>query len=166
MNPEQDAWLRLHFNDSLAFTGHRPDKVQEFEMPIRRNMAASMLLMEPKEVISGMAVGVDQWAAEVALSLGFPLVAAIPFVGQEKLWPTWAQRRYNDLLDKATSVHVVCLGDYHPTKMQARNEWMVDRCGLLLAYWNGSAGGTANCVRYARKVKCDHYVVEPNPFKR
>jgi uncharacterized phage-like protein YoqJ len=34
--------------------------------------------------------------------------------------------------------------------LQKRNEWMVDHCDLLIAVWDGSEGGTANCVRYAR----------------
>lgn len=156
MDGDQDALLRVHIGRVLAFAGHRPEKVARFERFIRRNIISSMLLMGPGQVISGMALGVDQWAAEAALFLGIPLVAAIPFKGQEKLWPAWQQRHYNDLLDKATKVQVVCLGDYHATKMQARNEWMVDHCGLMLAYWNGSAGGTANCIRYARKKPTYH----------
>ncbi|WP_188052008.1 hypothetical protein [Azospirillum sp. Sh1] len=34
--------------------------------------------------------------------------------------------------------------------MNTRNEWMVDHSDRLLALWDGSQGGTANCVRYAR----------------
>jgi uncharacterized phage-like protein YoqJ len=35
--------------------------------------------------------------------------------------------------------------------MQRRNEWMVERADVILALWNGSSGGTANCVAYARQ---------------
>ena len=34
--------------------------------------------------------------------------------------------------------------------MQKRNEWIVDNSLRLLALWDGSKGGTANCVTYAR----------------
>ena len=37
--------------------------------------------------------------------------------------------------------------------MQLRNEAMVNDCDLLLALWNGTSGGTANCIRYANSVK-------------
>lgn len=161
MTPGQYGVLLQHNGTVLAFSGHRPDKVQQFEQSIRTDMLCSMLAMEPMEVISGMALGVDTWAAEAALLLGVPLVAAIPFVGQETRWPTEMRRQYNDILGRAARVQVVCLGDYHATKMQARNEWMVERCELLLAYWDGSRGGTANCVQYARRVKRDYLVVEP-----
>jgi uncharacterized phage-like protein YoqJ len=35
--------------------------------------------------------------------------------------------------------------------MQRRNEWMVDRADKLVALWDGSWGGTFNCIEYARK---------------
>ena len=41
---------------------------------------------------------------------------------------------------------------YAAWKMQVRNKWMVDNSDLVLALWNGTDGGTANCVRYAEKV--------------
>ena len=161
MTPEQYRVLAAHRGQVLAFTGHRPDKVAAFEVAVRRHMFAALLAMEPREVISGMAVGVDTWAAESALALDIPLVAAIPFEGQHYRWPAEARRLYGRLLDRAARIQVVCPGPYHPSKMQARNEWMVDRAGLLLGYWNGSAGGTRNCLLYAERVKRDRLVVDP-----
>ena len=35
---------------------------------------------------------------------------------------------------------------------QRRNEFMVDAADVLAAFFDGSPGGTANCVRYANKV--------------
>ena len=40
---------------------------------------------------------------------------------------------------------------YHPAKMQKRNEFMVDNCDILIALWNGTSGGTKNCINYAKK---------------
>lgn len=113
------------------------------------------------ETISGMALGVDQWAAEICVELGVPFTAAVPFVGQESRWPEESQRRYQLLLQKAYNVVVVSPGGYHPWKMQARNEWMVDRCDLLVAFWDGSGGGTANCVEYAQRVGRQIWRVDP-----
>jgi len=36
--------------------------------------------------------------------------------------------------------------------MQTRNIWMVDNCDLVLALWDGSDGGTGNCIKYANKI--------------
>lgn len=99
-----------------------------------------------------MALGVDQWAAEICTDLGIPWTAAVPFEGQERKWPSASQQKYRALISKASSIHIVCDPGYAPWKMQARNEWMVDRCGLLIAVWDGTDGGTANCVRYAESV--------------
>jgi len=35
---------------------------------------------------------------------------------------------------------------------QLRNEFMVDAADVLAAFFDGSPGGTANCVRYASKI--------------
>ena len=35
---------------------------------------------------------------------------------------------------------------------QRRNEFMVDAADVLAAFFDGSQGGTANCVRYAQRV--------------
>ena len=41
---------------------------------------------------------------------------------------------------------------YAGWKMQERNKWMVDHCDEVLALWNGTSGGTSNCVAYANKI--------------
>lgn len=146
----------------VAFTGHRPAKLGNYvpnsepEQRVRAALARylSELLSDRPELtaISGMAVGVDQWAAEICVSLSIPFTAAIPFEGFEKKWPLRVQQHYHELRRKAANEVIVCPGDYRPFKMQKRNEWMVDNCDLLIAVWDGSDGGTANCVRYAWKV--------------
>lgn len=166
MTPEQFALLLQHQHQVLAFTGHRPNKVAKYEQTIRVHMLASMMYMVPREVISGMAVGVDTWVAERALELGIPLIAAIPFKGQDNRWPSEAQRRYQGLLERAAKVVVVCEGDYHPSKMQARNEWITDHCDLLLGYWNGSLGGARNCLLYAERIGRERLVVDPTELDK
>ena len=34
---------------------------------------------------------------------------------------------------------------------QKRNIWMVDHSALVLAFFNGESGGTANTIRYAEE---------------
>ena len=99
-----------------------------------------------------MALGWDTAWAISALRLGVPLVAAVPFAGQESRWPPEARARYRALLAAAAEVVVVSPGGYSAEKMQIRNRWMVDRCDALVALWDGGAGGTAGCVAYARSV--------------
>lgn len=105
----------------------------------------------PDAVISGYALGIDQMVVEEASKLSIPIVAAIPFKGQESAWSQFSQARYHELLAKASRIVYVCEPGYAKEKMQRRNEWMVDNSNVLVAFWNGTDGGTANCVRYARK---------------
>jgi len=96
-----------------------------------------------------MALGWDQALAQAAVDMKIPFDAAVPFVGQESRWPAESAKRYRSLLSQARNVTVVCDGGYAAWKLQRRNIWMVDHCDAVLALWNGSDGGTANCVRYA-----------------
>lgn len=137
----------------VAATGHRPEKLGGYRVEVGRRLVQLAVehleRLTPEHVISGMAQGWDQAVAQAAVRLGIPLVAAVPFAGQSSNWPEASRRRYHALLERAAEVVIVCAGDYRPEAMQIRNEWMVDRCSVLLALWNGSRGGTGHCVRYA-----------------
>jgi hypothetical protein len=99
-----------------------------------------------------MAIGWDFAIAKASLHLGIGLVAAIPFKGQESQWPNNSKVEYQNILNNPlTSSFYVCSEGYESWKMQRRNEWMADRVNLMLAFWDGSSGGTANCVDYCRK---------------
>jgi uncharacterized phage-like protein YoqJ len=144
--------------NTLAVTGHRPDKIGGYnpQSPLRvwvkEQLRVKLLELQPTNAISGMALGVDQDFAELCAELNIPFIAAIPFVGQDRVWPADSRIAYARLLTQATSQVVVSPGAYAPWKMQRRNEWMVDQCDCLLAVWDGSNGGTANCVRYAEEI--------------
>lgn len=140
----------------IAVTGHRPDKLGGYSATenfkaIRRHMR-EFLEQAPDgelELISGGALGIDQFWMEVGLYLDLPVVAALPFRGYDSRWPAESRKKYAQLLDKCQSVHYVSDEGYSPSKLQIRNIWMVDNCDVLVAYWNGSSGGTQNCYDYA-----------------
>lgn len=141
----------------IAGTGHRPNKLGGYSdsaFDALCEIIHDWLDENPQveKIISGMALGWDMALADTAVVKGIPLVAAVPFVGQERMWPDKSRRVYHDLLGKATEVVTVSDGGYAPWKMQTRNAWMVDSCTHVLAMWDGSAGGTANCVKYAQGV--------------
>lgn len=143
-----------------AVTGHRPAKVGGYSDAADERLLAFAIktlgaLPEYPQaklsIITGMAQGWDQAIARAAFALHIPYLAAIPFPGQDALWPSRARERYRDLLKKAASSHIVSQGVYSAEKLDKRNRWMVDRCDKLLALWDGSAGGTYNCVKYAER---------------
>jgi uncharacterized phage-like protein YoqJ len=139
----------------VAGTGHRPQHLGGFSPRILLRLTdlarVSLRHLDATEVVSGMALGWDTAIALAALELDLPLIAAVPFDGQERMWPAESQAQYRAILARAAEVVVVSSGGYAPWKMQTRNEWMVDCADKLLALWSGSAGGTKNCVEYAKK---------------
>jgi uncharacterized phage-like protein YoqJ len=151
----------------VAFTGHRPDKLGGYKLPnptyqfVCQQIEQALKELQPEKVISGMALGVDQWAANIAHKLGIPFIAAVPFTGQEKAWPAPSQKTFNTLIKLASEVVIVSEGGYAAYKMQIRNEWMVDRCDKLIAIWDGTPGGTGNCVKYAQSKNKEIFYINP-----
>lgn len=143
----------------LAMTGHRPDKLGGYHTPnpiyeaVVQGIYESFLDLRPNYVITGMALGVDQWAAELCVAMEIPFIAAVPFEGQEGKWPPRSKAKYHWLLTQAYQVYTICPGGYSPQKMQIRNEWMIRSCTNVLAVWNGTSGGTHNCLSYAFQTK-------------
>jgi uncharacterized phage-like protein YoqJ len=156
----------------ISFSGHRPQYLPDKETgyldhnPMKDAISIEIrrLLSEykPEKIISGGAVGIDQMAAEIAIELNIPFVMAIPHIDQERFWPEASKKCYHILLKKAQSVIVVSEGGYAAWKMQARNQYLVDNCDLLIAFWRGIAGGTANCIEYAKKSGREMIVVNPD----
>lgn len=154
----------------LATTGHRPDKLGGYDAynPIRsmvmEQIDKALLRLRPTTVIVGMALGVDQWMAELCIWNQIPFIAALPFEDFHTRWPLHAQMKFREILSKARSVHIVSPGTFSGYKMQLRNEWMVDHCEHLLAVWDGTPGGTANCVGYAERVGKPMTRLNPDDF--
>lgn len=155
----------------VAFTGHRPDKLPNketgYKLPnptyvkVCKQIEENLIKLKPEKVISGMALGVDQWAAFIAHKLKIPFLAATPFENQESKWPIESQQIFHKLIKLAAEIVVVSEGGYAANKMQIRNEWMVDHCDILIAVWDGTPGGTANCVKYAQSVKKQIIYIDP-----
>lgn len=146
----------------VCFTGHRPQKLGGFKPCVthdwlRARVREMLLELKPTEAISGMALGFDQIAAHACLDVGVPFVAAVPFETQFMQWPFESQQAYATLLNKASRVHIV--DPVSPStsweaaqKLHNRNHWMVDNSDEVIAAWDGSKGGTQECVKYAEKI--------------
>lgn len=159
----------------IAFTGHRsdklPDKQTGYKLPnptyVRICQTTEYLLkqLQPTKCISGLALGFDQYAANVCIKLKIPFIAAVPFLGQESKWPAKSQQVYKAILAKADEVFIVSEGEYAPKKMHLRNEFMVNQADLVIACFDGTPGGTASCVNYTIKQKKPILQFNPNdPF--
>lgn len=145
-----------------AFTGSRPSKLAKFGgynlqdpryQVLRDEIKKRLIAHQTVRAISGMALGIDQLAAQVCIEVGIPFVAAIPCDGHEKIWPEHSQVEYHRLLNLSAEKVIVSPGPYAMWKLQARNCWMVDRADVLIACWDYRKGGTANCLQYASECE-------------
>lgn len=141
-----------------CFTGHRPEKLTKTEREIKADLNAEIHLAIQAGFyvfITGMARGVDLWAAEIVLELrkknkNLKLICAVPYEGFEDGWSQRWRQAYRDVLDEADFVRVIDRG-YSPRVFQTRNEWMVDHAARVIAVFNGEAGGTRNTIGYAER---------------
>ena len=143
-----------------CFTGHRPHLLKRQEDDIRVDLENSILHSVSEgftTFISGMAPGVDIWAAEIVVRLKqsrpeLHLVAAIPYPGFDEQWDETWRVRYRILLSQAEYVKVM-EPEYSKASYQERNEWMVCHSSKVIAVYNGQPGGTRNTIRHARLCK-------------
>jgi len=109
-------------------------------------------------IYSGGANGIDQFWMEVGHHLEIPVVAILPFPSFDKLWPVSGRKHLRNLLDKCVEVRYTH-SDAEITDKSSAIQAMLDRdidlvnaCDELVAYWNGTKGGTAHTVGFAQKA--------------
>lgn len=122
--------------------------------------------------ISGGALGFDSmffWCVN-HLKKKYPHiqnVLAIPFVNQHIKWQSQQRKWYFKMLELAdevidvaresqyqtfedkNSTNPIPLDSFSGDKMKRRNEYMVDNSSVMVAFYDGSRGGTGHCYRYA-----------------
>lgn len=148
-----EAELRMH---RCCFTGHRPDKMTLGEKEIKPMLEKAIdEAIEDGYVtfITGMAMGVDIWAAEIVLERkkkndNLHLICALPHLGFETRRSLSEKMKFNKIIKKADMVKEIN-DHYFRACYQVRNEWMVDRSNLVIAVFNGQKSGTKNTVDYA-----------------
>lgn len=156
----------------IAITGHRPNKLDDdydlksdliLEIKSELNKIVEKYRSKNLTLISGMALGIDTLWAKIAIENELPLIAAIPCLYQDQTWPFSSKERYRHILaNPLVTSHYVTNDPYNNYCMQLRNKWMVDNCDLLIAVWDETSGGTANCVKYAKSVKKQIIYINPN----
>jgi uncharacterized phage-like protein YoqJ len=150
---------------TVCFTGHRPEKLPgggKGSTPLLQ-MLKSMLYYQIyssaeegyEYFISGLARGVDLWAAEYVLDIKkkFPdikLICAKPFPSHGSNFKGADLYSLENVLSKADEV--VCVSpEYSFDCYKKRNYYMVDRSSKLIAMVNNYKSGTGQTISYAKK---------------
>ena len=145
-----------------AFTGHRPQSLPfGFNEADERCIALKQKLRDEiirqieengvTHFITGMAIGVDMFAAEIVLGLksaynGITLECAIPCETQAEKWSEALRDRYFDIASKCDK-ETLLQQRYTPDCMHKRNRYMVDQADYIIAVWNGKL----NCTPFVRR---------------
>lgn len=152
---------------TVCFTGHRPEKFPVCETNNTTDtildMIKSMLYYKIYDAaqsgyeyfISGLARGVDLWAAEAVIDIqkSFPdikLVCAKPFPEHGNSFRGKDLWTFNNVIEKAHSV--ICTSEnYSKDCYHIRNRYMVDHSSLLIGVVSDLRSGTGQTINYARQ---------------
>lgn len=147
----------------VSFTGYRPEKLPFFgeddplcvELKARLYAETESLIKDgAEEFCTGMALGVDMWAAEAVIELKklYPeikLTAVIPCPEQANRWSSAHKARYQSIL-KNCDKKITVSPNYTRGCMLKRNKALVEMCDILVAVFDGQSGGTKQTVELAK----------------
>ena len=151
-------------NQTVAFTGHRKERILQGSGNDSRILAqireavtgvvTELYGQGYKEYYTGMANGFDMAAAEAVLQVkeeygDIMLVAAVPFRKQPLWFDAEDQLLYTCLLERVDRV-VMVSENYHKGCYLRRDEYMVRKADVIVAYWDlVPKGGTFYTVSKA-----------------
>lgn len=162
--------------NTCCFTGHRPQNFSfkfdeahpdciRIKDVLRKCTKRLITKHGVSHFITGMALGVDIWAAEAVLSLKqeFPYItleSALPCETQAVKWNLESRERYYSILAKCDK-ETMLQKHYTLSCMQERNKYMVDNSGYVIAVWNGRGSGTGGTVKYALSKEKTVICIDP-----
>lgn len=158
----------------ISFTGYRPEKLPFFgeddpmcvDLKQRLSEQIEKLIDDgADEFYTGMALGVDIWAAEAVLEHKkthpkIKLVAAVPCPEQPNKWSTADRERYHAILGQCDKVLTIS-PSYTRDCMHKRNRALVELCDVLVAVYDGKKGGTQYTVDFAKSREKRVLVIPP-----
>ncbi|NDV70378.1 SLOG family protein [Dysgonomonas sp. 25] len=146
---------------TIAFTGHRNITTDNL-LFLKEGLTA--VLTEQynngyNTFIVGGARGFDLLSAEVVLTLqekfaDMQLFIAVPYTGHHNYFTDGDNERYIAIADKATA-NILLSSHYYDGCFLHRNNYMLEHCSLLIAYYNTHSfrSGTGYTVRRAEANK-------------
>jgi len=165
------------YTSSCAFSGHRPSRFHfgydesHKDCPrlktVLREYIEMLITRDVTTFYSGLALGIDAWAASIVLDIKAnnpkaQLHAAIPFKAQADSWSLEQQKNYHDLLDQC-DYSTIINEKYTRSCYFVRNRFMVDNSKYLLAVYDGGMkGGTAYTTKYALTKKREIIIIHPD----
>lgn len=157
-----------------CFTGYRPQSLPfGFDLSgieLRNKLMDQIIILiemhSVKHFISGMALGVEQFAAEIILELkktypDITLEGVIPYETQAIKWTIAQRDRYFSILERCDK-ETLLQQHYTSNNRKKLNEYMIKRSDYLVAVCSGKSGETGQTLACARFFKRNIIVINPN----
>lgn len=110
-------------------------------------------------LLTGLSIGIDQWAAGTALDLKIPYVVYVPFDSPESKWPKLSQKVYTHLLKNAQSKIIVGTGEYSLDKIRSREQRTVDDSDIVYDLFPCGQ----SIIKYAKRLDKTVINILPSP---
>lgn len=143
----------------ISFTGHRKfgDKIsfsaheKSFRIRLQAKLNELKYTSDGIIFVTGAALGVDFWAAEVAYLLDVKLHLYLPFPREIQIKAAKMSPLQISTLDRHIkhAEKVVVVNETFSTQGYGeRNRALVDNSDILFSYYSRARSGTGHCVRY------------------
>lgn len=172
--------MMIKTSKTCCFSGHRPQSLPfwfsensitclKLKSILKKSIVQLIKKYEVYHFISGMALGIDQYAAEIVLELKsqYPqitLECAIPCETQAMKWTEAQRDKYFSIIkqcDKETLVQK----QYTSDCMQKRNEYMVKSSNFIIAVFNRKPSGTYKTIELAKSLGKFIVIIDPFSLK-
>lgn len=165
----------------VCFTGHRPNKfsfknnennIECVKLKLLLiNEIESLYLLGYKVFLTGCAIGVDIWCAEIVLDLkrrfnDIELYCIIPFENQCEKWSIEYKLRYNYIIQNCNK-KIILQKEYTNNCYIKRNKFLVDNSSIIIGVYdeNYDLSGTKNTLKYALSTNKKIIIIDPNLLK-
>ncbi len=164
---------------AIAVFGHRPPELGGYDenmttATLRRQLAeifTAKAEMHPNLTIaSGLRLGAETIAAEVALETDVPFVAVLPFPNPDKLWPSASRQRFRSLTDRAFDVYTIQRKepDSKPkagAALARLDAWLLANATEAVVVWDGRDKALGALHKKAETALGDDvWVLEPHVY--
>ena len=161
---------------TVAVFGHRPpqlggyDESNPIAVEVRRKLAeligALRTLHGDLTVATGLGLGTEQMAAEVAADLGVPYVAVLAHPDPDRVWPRPSRERFAALRSGARATSTMT--PKPPATKQAagkaagdRDRWLAANCDAAIVVWDGIDRSLSQLVDELDRRDVEHHLIAP-----
>lgn len=155
----------------LGVVGHRCERIggwrpNRWTDAVEQACETMISNMAPDHVISGMNAGFDHIAVRVAWRLGIPYTAVLACENFGSDWPLEHQALQRLLLKRARHIEFSSMGAFTKRKPFIRDDYVVDRCDVLLVCWNGECfpGHVRHSIKYAQRMNRTVVRLDPRQY--